>query len=64
MAVTALILFSALVTVLETIPTFHAISNSAWFGAETMLVALFTIEYIARCLAWSGSWLSLVKWQT
>ncbi|KAF5377877.1 hypothetical protein D9615_006821 [Tricholomella constricta] len=64
MLVTALILISAFVTVLETVPTFHAISNGVWFGAETTLVALFTIEYIARCLAWSGTWLSLLRWQT
>ena len=37
-----LILFSALVTVLETVPAFHAISTRAWFGVETSLVAIFT----------------------
>ncbi|KAG5350644.1 hypothetical protein C0989_009969 [Termitomyces sp. Mn162] len=50
MLVTFLILTSALVTVLETIPTLHEISVGAWFGAETMLVALFTIEYGASVL--------------
>lgn len=64
MVVTGLILTSAVVTVLETVPTLHAISNDAWFGMETTLVALFTIEYVARCVAWSGSWFSLLKWQT
>ncbi|KNZ77936.1 Potassium voltage-gated channel subfamily B member 2 [Termitomyces sp. J132] len=64
MLVTFLILTSALVTVLETIPTLHEISVGAWFGAETMLVALFTIEYGARCVAWSGTWISLLKWMT
>ncbi|KAG6860452.1 hypothetical protein C0995_010971 [Termitomyces sp. Mi166 len=64
MLVTFLILISALVTVLETIPTLHEISTGAWFGVETTLVALFTIEYVARCLAWSGTWISLLKWMT
>lgn len=59
-----LILFSALVTVMETVPAFHAISTRAWFGVETSLVAIFTVEYIARCFAWSGTWFSLLKWQT
>ncbi|KAG6827037.1 hypothetical protein H0H92_013477 [Tricholoma furcatifolium] len=62
MLVTFLILSSALVTVLETVPSLHAISARSWFGMETMLVALFTIEYVARCLAWSWSWMSLFKW--
>jgi hypothetical protein len=61
---TFLIVFSALVTVLETVPTFHIISVRAWFGVETSIVALFTVEYIARCFAWSSSWLSLLKWIT
>lgn len=51
--ITALILCSAGVTVLETIPLFHSTSPSVWFGIETSLVALFTVEYIARALAWS-----------
>jgi hypothetical protein len=61
---TFLIVFSALVTVLETVPTFHIISIRSWFGVETSIVALFTVEYIARCLAWSNSWLGLLKWVT
>ncbi|ESK92115.1 voltage-gatedpotassiumchannel [Moniliophthora roreri MCA 2997] len=61
---TALILTSALVTVLETVPAFHSISPQVWFGIETTLVAMFTIEYVARCVAWSGTWRSLFKWMT
>ncbi|RDB21570.1 Potassium voltage-gated channel subfamily B member 2 [Hypsizygus marmoreus] len=64
MVTTGLILTSAVVTVLETVPTLHTISTGAWFGMETSLVALFTVEYIARCLAWSGTWMSLLRWQT
>jgi len=59
---TGLIILSALVTILETVPAFHEISGGIWFGVETSLVALFTIEYIARCIAWSLSWKMLLQW--
>lgn len=59
---TALIIVSALITVLETVPAFHSISARVWFSIETSLVALFTVEYLARCLAWSNTWKSLCKW--
>ena len=62
--ITSLIIISALVTVLETVPTFRKISNAVWFGFETTLVALFTMEYIARSLAWSGSWWLFFRWIT
>lgn len=61
-ASTSLIVFSAIVTILETVPSFHSISPRVWFGLETSLVLLFTVEYSARCVAWSSSWISLVKW--
>lgn len=35
---TALIVLSAIVTVLETVPAFHSIKTSVWFGLETSLV--------------------------
>jgi len=60
--ITSLIIISALVTVFETVPTFRKISGAVWFGFETTLVALFTIEYIARSLAWSGTWGLLFRW--
>ncbi|KAF9222858.1 voltage-gated potassium channel [Gyrodon lividus] len=59
---TSLIVFSAVVTILETIPSFHSISPRIWFGLETSLVLLFTAEYSARLFAWSSSWITLVKW--
>lgn len=59
---TSLIVISALVTVLETVPAFHYISPATWFGLETSLVALFTVEYVARSVAWSYSWSSLARW--
>jgi potassium voltage-gated channel Shal-related subfamily D member 2 len=60
--ITGLIVFSAVVTTLETVPAFHSVSPKVWFGMESSLVALFTMEYVARCLAWSYSWPSLAKW--
>lgn len=62
LASTSLIVFSAIVTILETVPSFHSISPRVWFGVETSLVLLFTVEYCARLFAWSSSWISLVKW--
>ncbi|KAG1727816.1 hypothetical protein EDB19DRAFT_174456 [Suillus lakei] len=61
-ASTSLIVFSAIVTILETVQSFHSISPRVWFGLETSLVLLFTVEYSARCIAWSSSWISLAKW--
>ncbi|EIW74567.1 voltage-gated potassium channel [Coniophora puteana RWD-64-598 SS2] len=59
---TSLIVISALVTILETVPSFHGKSFRVWFGLETSLVVLFTIEYVARCFAWSATWMGLAKW--
>ncbi|KAH8104748.1 hypothetical protein BXZ70DRAFT_1048626 [Cristinia sonorae] len=59
---TGFIVLSALITVLETMPTFHAINGSVWFGLETSLVAMFTVEYIARCVAHSNTWRSFGTW--
>ncbi|KAI9458385.1 voltage-gated potassium channel [Lactarius psammicola] len=68
--ITVLIIFSALVTILETVPAFHSLPGGIWFGIETSLVALFTVEYIARCaatsfsrsafFAWAGSFLGIM----
>ncbi|KAF8270694.1 hypothetical protein EI94DRAFT_1722347 [Lactarius quietus] len=60
--ITALIVFSALVTILETVPAFHSLPGGIWFGIETSLVALFTVEYIARCAATSFSWTAFFSW--
>ncbi|KLO08240.1 voltage-gated potassium channel [Schizopora paradoxa] len=60
--ITSLILMSAGVTILETIPSFHATSPRVWFGLETGLVVLFTVEYVCRALAWSGSAGMFMSW--
>ncbi|KAG8949520.1 hypothetical protein FRC04_008453 [Tulasnella sp. 424] len=59
---TALIVFSAFITILETLPAFHATPSYVWFGIETSLVVLFTVEYIGRLLAHSESWSELLGW--
>lgn len=33
-----------------------------WFGLETGLVVLFTVEYVCRALAWSGSAGMFMSW--
>jgi potassium voltage-gated channel Shal-related subfamily D protein 2 len=62
MFTTSLIVMSAFVTVLETVPAVHSISTRIWFGVETSVVALFTVEYVSRLLAWSNTWSSLFHW--
>ena len=62
MFTTSLIIMSAFVTVLETVPAVNSISTRFWFGVETSVVALFTVEYIARLLAWSNTWSTLFYW--
>lgn len=59
---TGLIVFSAFITILETLPAFHATPSYVWFGIETSLVVLFTMEYIGRLLAHSESWSELLRW--
>ncbi|KAF8707938.1 Ion channel, partial [Rhizoctonia solani] len=61
---TFLIAFSACVTTLETLPAFRSSSERVWFGIETALVALFTLEYGARCFAHSETWSQLWSWAT
>ncbi|KAF4618008.1 hypothetical protein D9613_012848 [Agrocybe pediades] len=44
------------------VPAVHSVSMRVWFGIETSVVALFTVEYISRCLAWSSTWSMLFSW--
>ncbi|CDH48680.1 hypothetical protein RO3G_09031 [Lichtheimia corymbifera JMRC:FSU:9682] len=54
--VSMLIVLSAVMTTIETIPTFRsAESNKVWFHLETAMVALFTLEYLLRVFAHSDS---------
>jgi hypothetical protein len=60
--VNALILLSALLTILETLPFFHHVPTGVWFGFETMIVVCFTVEYIARAIAWSENYATFWNW--
>ncbi|WVO16959.1 hypothetical protein L204_104645 [Cryptococcus depauperatus] len=64
--VTGAILFSAVLTTLSTLPAFHTspIVTKAFFGLDTTIVVLFTIEYIARSLAHSDKWSQYYSWAT
>ncbi|KAI8142603.1 hypothetical protein BJV82DRAFT_516784 [Fennellomyces sp. T-0311] len=54
--VSVLIVLSAVMTTIETIPAFRSKeSNHVWFELETTVVALFTVEYIVRVFAHSDS---------
>jgi hypothetical protein len=60
--VNALILLSALLTILETLPFFHHVSTAVWFGLETTIVVCFTFEYVARAIAWSETYATFWNW--
>ncbi|KZO94265.1 voltage-gated potassium channel [Calocera viscosa TUFC12733] len=60
----SLIIISASLTVLETLPVFHRTPTSVWFGLETGLVTMFTVEYLARVAAHSETWSMLIHWAT
>lgn len=64
--VTGAILFSALLTTLSTLPSFHTdpASSKALFGLDSFVVVLFTIEYFARTAAHSDSWTMYYRWAT
>lgn len=67
---TSLIIISAIITILETLPPFHRTPSRVWFGLETALVVCFTVEYICRAYAhsqtlavfwnWFGSFFAIV----
>ncbi|KAI8337035.1 hypothetical protein BC941DRAFT_396944 [Chlamydoabsidia padenii] len=60
--VSFLIVSSAVMTTIETIPAFRsAESNKVWFHLESTMVALFTLEYILRLFAHSDSLQMLKK---
>ncbi|KAI7901239.1 uncharacterized protein BX663DRAFT_457420 [Cokeromyces recurvatus] len=63
--VSFLIVFSAVTTTIETIPSFRsAKSNRVWFQLESAMVALFTLEYLLRMFAHSDSFRMLKKFFT
>ncbi|WVQ78074.1 hypothetical protein IAT38_000155 [Cryptococcus sp. DSM 104549] len=64
--VTGTITFSTILTTLSTMPAFHTDPRvtKAFFGLDTTIVVLFTIEYLARSLAHSDSWAQYYSWAT
>ncbi|KAF9570444.1 hypothetical protein EC968_001780 [Mortierella alpina] len=55
------IILSAVITTIETIPSFRSTDSKIWFYFETIMVALFTIEFIARIICHSDSFKQLKK---
>ncbi|KAG0238803.1 hypothetical protein BGW41_008014 [Actinomortierella wolfii] len=49
------IVLSAVITTIETIPSFRSTDTVVWFGFETVMVAFFTVEFIARIICHSDS---------
>lgn len=59
---TSLIIISAMITILETLPPFHHTPSRVWFGLETALVVCFTVEYVCRAYAHSQSIKQFWNW--
>ncbi|KAI8866396.1 voltage-gated potassium channel, partial [Ramicandelaber brevisporus] len=57
--VSFMIIFSAVISTIETIPALHGDHPQLWFNFETSIVIIFTIEYLLRLVAHSNSWRSL-----
>ncbi|KAG0051636.1 hypothetical protein BGZ83_003513, partial [Gryganskiella cystojenkinii] len=55
------IVLSAVITTIETIPSFRSTDSAVWFYFETIMVAMFTIEFIARVICHSDSLKQLKK---
>ncbi|KAG0044440.1 hypothetical protein BGZ83_010334 [Gryganskiella cystojenkinii] len=55
------IVLSAVITTIETIPSFRSTDSIIWFDFETVMVAFFTIEFGARVIAHSDSMKQLKK---
>ncbi|RUS29971.1 hypothetical protein BC938DRAFT_480003 [Jimgerdemannia flammicorona] len=59
------IVSSAVMTTIETIPSFRSReSNAVWFNLETAMVLLFTLEYLMRFFAHSDSFRMLFRFVT
>ncbi|KAF8320345.1 voltage-gated potassium channel [Clavulina sp. PMI_390] len=59
---TSLIIISAIITILETLPPFARAPSGLWFGLETALVVCFTVEFACRAYAHSASWSEFWRW--
>jgi len=51
-----LIIFSAVIAVIETIPAIHKTQKDIWFGLECFFVINFSIEFISRAISCPSTW--------
>ncbi|KAJ2002309.1 hypothetical protein H4R26_003672 [Coemansia thaxteri] len=54
--VTFMIIFSAVLTTIETIPTLRKGNSQMWLALELVIVAVFTLEFVLRFLGHTDSW--------
>ncbi|KAJ2379410.1 hypothetical protein IW150_000177 [Coemansia sp. RSA 2607] len=54
--VTFMIIFSAVLTTIETIPALRKGNSQMWMALELIIVAVFTLEFVLRFLGHTDSW--------
>ncbi|KAJ2862849.1 hypothetical protein GGH94_004004 [Coemansia aciculifera] len=54
--VTFMIIFSAILTTIETIPQLRKGNSHMWFALELVIVAIFTLEFVLRFLGHTDTW--------
>ncbi|KAJ1720155.1 hypothetical protein LPJ53_005177 [Coemansia erecta] len=54
--VTFMIIFSAVLTTIETIPALRKGNSQMWMALELIIVAVFTLEFLLRFLGHTDSW--------
>ncbi|KAJ2114689.1 hypothetical protein IW146_002890 [Coemansia sp. RSA 922] len=54
--VTFMIIFSAILTTVETIPQLRKGNSHMWFALELVIVAIFTLEFVLRFLGHTDTW--------
>ncbi|KAJ2081886.1 hypothetical protein H4R24_001982 [Coemansia sp. RSA 988] len=54
--VTFMIIFSAVLTTVETIPALRKNREQLWLGFEVAIVAIFTVEFVLRFLGHTDTW--------
>ncbi|KAJ1769731.1 hypothetical protein IW140_005164 [Coemansia sp. RSA 1813] len=54
--VTFMIIFSAVLTTVETIPSLHKGNAHVWLALELTIVAIFTLEFVLRFLGHTDTW--------
>ncbi|KAJ1983219.1 hypothetical protein H4R34_001419 [Dimargaris verticillata] len=62
--ISVMIVFSAVVSVVETVPHLLMSYATLWFVLESVLVGIFTVEFLLRLLAHSDNWRQLLRHMT